>query len=148
MDWNAITLSIIENALWPILLIILLIWFIIFGDFKKLIESIKSLQVGSFSIVTKEAAEKANALAEYQNLSSLTYQQLHLFLVVGGESGDQAEYKSSMNTVEFQNAFKKLNDLGLIEYIIKDGQTHFGNTDKGKVVHKVIMDNLYHQLNA
>ncbi|USD75009.1 hypothetical protein J4N43_04795 [Vibrio sp. SCSIO 43009] len=149
MDWNTITIAVIENGSWPFVILVITLLIIFFGDINKLIESIKHLKFGSFSLETREAALEADALTEYKNLSDLTYGQLHLFLVIGGEGSEKTTYKDGMNNFESQENYKKLKRLGLITYEAKEQNVIlFGTTEKGKKLHKIIMDKLYVQFNS
>lgn len=145
MENSEILIAFIEHGLWPLGVMTLLVVLVWRGELSKVLSSIQSLKFGSFSIATREGAKNFNVLNEYESLSDLTMPQLHLFLVVGGESGDAAIYQSPLPSGEFRSGFKKLSSLGLIEY--KDGENvNYSNTEKGKKLHKVIMDNLYASL--
>ncbi|MHC4538395.1 MAG: hypothetical protein ACYTEK_03545 [Planctomycetota bacterium] len=140
-----IIIAVLENLTWPIF-IALVGYFVLFKHRDALLSLLSrtgSIKVGSFALDVKNAAQEAGTLDFYDKLPELTLTQLHLFLVVGGEGGEQTTYTNKVNPVEMQNAWKKLSALGLIEYAKKPRSVVFKNTEEGKKLHKIIMDQLY-----
>ena len=140
-----ITVALLENLTWPIFIVLVgyLALFWRRDALLSLLSRISSIKMGSFALDVKNAAEETGALDFYDKLPELTLTQLHLFLVVGGEGGDQCTYTNKVNPVEMQNAWEKLSTLGLIKYEKKPKSFIFKTTNKGRKLHKVIMDQLY-----
>ncbi len=138
-----IAIAFIEHGLWPLVLTALLFW--LFCNYKNIISTLGELNFkkGDFSLSIKTKASKVDAIALYGKLPSLNSQQLHLFLIVGGEEGEKTTYKP---VYPIEPAFEKLSKLGLIEYEQSDAGVIFKNTTDGTKLHKIIMDEVYQKL--
>jgi hypothetical protein len=152
--FEAFLLTIAEHSMWPLTILMVFILLVIFfrESIKNVINSLTELKVGDFSLSIKQAATKTGTLPLLDGMSNLNSQQLHLFLVLGGEGGSSCTYQNKWPSDQFDRAMKHLSDLGLIEfskgYSKEHGEevTKFGNTEKGISLHKIIMDQIYKDL--
>jgi len=132
VDWNDIVVKSIEHGFWPLTFLVITIIIISNSFVKDFISSLSSLSVGGFSLALRKSAEEKDVFEEFKTLKSLTMNQLHLYLVIGGEGADETIYKSKISSSEFASGFEKLNNLGLIRYSNNGSVLCFENTKKVK----------------
>jgi len=141
---NEIALALIEHTSMPLswLLITLFVGLVVLLLRNKL--NVREIGLGSFHLRLENASDKRGLKKEFLGLQSLSQEQLHLFLVIGGETGDQSIYQSPIPEERAKRNWKRLSELGLLEVVdLGDNKQQFKTTVKGREIHKTIMDEIY-----
>ena len=80
------------------------------------------------------------------DLSKLSSYGIRLFIVFGGNGGEECTYSDKQNSRYFLREMKLMSDLGLIEICVslQPGALTFRNTTKGIDIHESLMRDVRH----
>ena len=138
---------------WPF--IILIIFLILLCPIKKLLNKAEQIKIGDFQLTVTEIAESLGISNIIQDINDLSYDEIKLFLIIGGEDANYYIFEpKNIPHDQLDKMYKKLSNKGLIEQIdpktIKrydkmniDGGFGFKTTTKGEKVHRAILDAIY-----
>jgi len=87
-------------------------------------------------------------LEEFEPLKELDSEQLHLFLIIGGPTGDEVTYIDKTPAYRAERNYRELDARGLIQYEGQDdkGRHRFRTTEKGRTLHNALMRILQNSL--
>ena len=141
----------LKHALWPITVLILA-W-LFYMPLKTSLEGLSEVNAGPFRAKLEKAAKNQQLHFQTSELATLTLDQLQSFLIIGGEKGQElsVEFRHG-STDKLQRDFEALDRLELVKITAKKEQpgkspnVFYDTTEKGRKVHKLIMDQLYEEL--
>lgn len=119
---------------------------------KKLLKETELIKIGNFQISVTEIARSLGVSNIIQDINDLSYDELKLFLIIGGEDANYYIFNpKNIAHEKLVQMNKKLSDKGLIEQIdpktIEEyGGFRFKTTLKGEKVHRAILDAIYYNL--
>lgn len=143
--YEKIYLALIQYGSQPIayILIIFFVCMLIFVLRKRLFMPGTKIEIAGFFLELQHASDRKGLQKEFLALNDLTYSQLHLFLVIAGEHGDSSTYTNKEPTDIWHRNFEVLGKLGLINHTPNGTLIEYKTTDKGRQIHKLIMDQIY-----
>ena len=117
-------------------------------------EALSEIKAGGFTLSIDRAAKRQALDFSTDELSSLTMDELHMFLIMGGEQGDEIDIVHKQGSHQRRKReFEHLAALGLLsirkyEDAGPEGmpRCEFETLEKGRRVHKLLMDQLYQEL--
>jgi len=136
----------------------LLVFFILLGPIKGLLEKAEQIKVGDFQMTVTRIAENLGVSNVIEDLEDLSYDELKIFLVIGGEDADYYTFApNNLPAGKTKNIFENLSQKGLIKLIevsTMEGITReqrekgigFKTTEKGEKIHRAIVDAIYRDL--
>ena len=151
---NSLTYS-IEKVILTWQFIVLLLIFLLLPSLQKILKNTDKIGVGDFHLTVKELAKNSGISSnDIRDLDGLTYNELKIFLIKGGEDANYYEFEdNSANREIFIRSFKHLDKKGLIQIKKFDSTKHadgyyeyyfFTNsTEKGEKIHRAILDAIY-----
>ncbi len=156
--WLRIYGFVLNRMSWPVVVLFVLILFSI--PLFKAITAMSKLGYGSFYVELQAAAIDRGIAEIPKELKGLSSEQLHYFLVVGGETGNEIQYRPPLSHERQQRIIDELKARGLLEVVKILEPTDpdypksaggakavlFKTTDKGRKAHSLIMDVLYEQI--
>ncbi len=135
--------------------ITLLVFLILLSPIRELLRKTEEIKFGDFQLTVTEIANSLGVANIIKDINDLTYDELKLFLIIGGE--DANYYIFTANNIphnKLSKMYDKLTCMGLIEQV--DPKTiegyekmniHGGfgikTTLKGEKVHRAIIDAIY-----
>jgi len=134
--------------------IVLLVLIIFSGHVGTFIDHLGKFKVGNVEFTISELAKNAGIPEKsIKQLKGLSYDELKLFLIKGGEDGDATDYNlKNYSDNYFIKMHKDLDSLGLIRNV-KIDSNHNGNkgelwvnsstTPIGRKLHRAILDAIY-----
>ena len=84
--WAVVRL-VLKHALWPLTVLILAWWFS--APLKTSLEGLSEINAGPFRAKLERAAKNQGLQFQTSELAALTMDQLQMFLIVGGEKGQE-----------------------------------------------------------
>jgi hypothetical protein len=156
--WLRVTGFVLDHLTWPVVVLLALLLFSC--PLFKAITAMSKLGYGSFYVELQNAAKDRGIAEVPKELKGLTSEQLHYFLVVGGETGDESKYGPPMGHERQIRILDELSKRGLMEIvkIVEPGAPDypkmagggkaiiFKTTEKGRKAHILVMDVIYEQL--
>jgi hypothetical protein len=144
-------MKLLRRALWPITVLIL-VWSF-YAPLKASLEGLSEINAGPFQAKLERAARNQGLHFQTSELATLTMDQLQTFLIAGGEKGQEltVEFRHG-STDKLKRDFDRLHQLGLVrvtdtkERTGKPPNVFYDTTEKGRKIHKLIMDQLYEEL--
>ena len=157
-DSNKVNLRFFINKIvtWPF--ITLMIFLTLLSPIKKLLKETELIKIGDFQISVTEIARSLGVSNIIQDINDLSYDELKLFLIIGGEDANYYIFNpKNIPHEKLVQMYKNLSDKGLIEQIDPktiegydkmkiDGGFGFKTTIKGEKVHRAILDAIYNNL--
>jgi len=145
---------------WQMITLVMLL--LLIKPIRALVGGINNIKVGDFQLSLQKIGESLGVPTSVEDISSLNYDDLKIFLVICGEDSDYYIFQpANMIAAKFKAILDKLASNGLI--ILTDlpapdpnsqgGQNtpntptwQFNTTEKGRKVHRALLDSIYEQL--
>lgn len=157
-DTNKINVRFIIDKIitWPF--ITLIIFLILLCPIKNLLHKTEQIKLGDFELSVTEIAKSFGISNIIQDINDLSYDELKLFLIVGGEDANYYIFTpKNIPHERLVQMYEKLSNKGLIELIDPktitgydkmniDAGFGFKTTEKGEKVHRAILDAIYTNL--
>lgn len=135
----------VTSLVW-ILFFILILW-MFKKDIKNLLNKTTNVQIGSFALKVTQEGEKIGINTILGDLRGLSYETLKAFLIMCGENAKFYEFVDrSMINEKVEDIYTSLRSKGLIEFEKIGKDLKITTTDKGKAIHRAIIDSLYFEL--
>ena len=97
--------------------------------------------VGSFYIRVNNIAESLGVPNAINEIGDLTYDELKIFLVMGGEDADYYRFThTQIGEKKFEKILQNLEYKGLITTWIVGDTRNSKTTDKGRRIHRAILE--------
>ena len=134
---------------WPI--VALIIFFCLSCPIKNLLNSAEQIRIGDFQLTVSEIGKSLGIDNVIQEINDLTYDELKVFLIIGGEDANYYEFKpTNIPSPKLSKMFENLQEKGLIKEEVKQQEEksvfNFRTTPKGEKVHRAILDAIYFNL--
>jgi hypothetical protein len=130
-----------------------------YPQIRDALKGVSKVGYGSFVVELQTVANLRGIPETANDLRGLSSDELQFFLVVGGESGNQTKYSSGLPQERQARIIDELSKRGLLQMIkmvdtsdpdypkgFTGKATMYQTTDKGRKVHRAIMDVIYQQL--
>ena len=140
---------VLRYVAWP-LTVLILAW-VFYAPLKVALEGVTEVNAGPFRAKLEKAVKHQGIAFKTSELATLTMDQLQMFLILGGEKGQElsVEFRHGA-TDKLLRDLEALDKLGLIKIDRKKSTTEksmgYDTTPDGRKVHKLIMDQLYEEL--
>ncbi len=136
--------SFIEHGSWPLVAII---GFVLFGSpLRRMLLRIRGAKAGSVEVQFEEEVRDQRLTHEQlQNISSLTNEELELFLLVSFTEHEGFNYETPLPTEIFRHRIQKLSEAGLLDILnpddtganVRHNLTSAGNRFRALVVQSI-----------
>jgi hypothetical protein len=169
MSETTVKFIIQELTSWPIITIIIIL--LLLKPIRGIVSGINNIKVGDFQLSLQKIGESLGVPTSVEDISNLNYDDLKIFLIICGEDADYYYFKpTNMVAGRFKQILDNLATNGLItlfnpspEQVANvDGSAKsdpnnpppapasptfgFNTTEKGRKVHRALLDSIYEQL--
>jgi len=165
MSETTVKFIIQEITSWPIIAIVIVL--LLLKPIRGIVSGINNIKVGDFQLSLQKIGESLGVPTSVEDISSLNYDDLKIFLIICGEDADYYYFKpTNMVAGKFKQILDHLADSGLItlfdpapnpDEAAKSDPNNpattpqnptFGisTTEKGRKVHRALLDSIYEQL--
>ena len=159
-----------ELTSWPIIAIVIIL--LLLKPIRGIVSGINNIKVGDFQLSLQKIGESLGVPTSVSDISNLNYDDLKIFLIICGEDADYYYFKpTNMLAGRFKQILDNLANNGLITLFnpspdqvagvdnsaAKNDPNNppqqpqsptfgFNTTEKGRKVHRVLLDSIYEQL--
>jgi hypothetical protein len=138
-----------SDLIWPLLILFIALFFK--EHIIKIFNKISEFKIGNFSVVVENNGARLGVKSIDEDLKGLSYEELGIFLIVGGERSEYYEFSDKrISPDHLKRIYENYKNRNLIEFeeVTSTGKPElkFQTTEKGRKVHTAILDSIYSEL--